>query len=99
MFPLLWGRECRVFVWTVRSFQNHSSLPLPWRQKMSKNLRVNREQSESLTARNIMNYCSVMQKANEVIATHTHHSQLMSSVNLAKKLLPFTTHYPVKGDA
>lgn len=38
---------------------------------MSKNLWVNREQPESLTARNIMNYCSVIQKANKVIATRT----------------------------
>lgn len=64
---------------------------------MSKNLWVNREQPESLTARNIMNYCSVIQKANKGIATHAHLSELMSPVNLAtKKLLPFTTHYPIK---
>lgn len=66
---------------------------------MSKNLWVTREQSESLTARNIMNYCSVTEKAKKVIATRTHHSELMSSVNLAtKQLLPLTAHYPVKGD-
>lgn len=67
---------------------------------MSKNLWANREQSESLTARNIMNYCSVIQKAKKIMATHTHHSELMSSVNLATKPLPpLTAHYPVKGDA
>lgn len=38
---------------------------------MSKNLWVNREQSESLTARNIMNYCSIIQQAKKVTATHT----------------------------
>lgn len=55
---------------------------------MSKNLWVNREQPESLIARNIMNYCSVIQKANKVIATHTHLSERMSSVNLATKTAP-----------
>lgn len=67
---------------------------------MSKNLWVNKEQSESLTARIIMNYCSIIQKAKKIIATHRHHSELMSSVNLAtKQFLPLTAHYPVKGDA
>lgn len=66
-------RECRVFVWTITSLQNRSGLPLLWKQKMSKNLWVNTEQSESLTARNIMNYHSVMRKASKsLLHTHTH---------------------------
>lgn len=89
-----------VVIWTAQDFQNHSCLSFSWRQNMSKNLWVNREKSESLTSRNIMNYCSVIQKAKKVIATLTHHTELMSSVNLAtKQLLPLTAHYPVKGDA
>lgn len=66
-----------------RSFQDLSSSPLLWQQKLSKNVWVNREQAGGLPARHIMNYWSVMQKANKVIAIHTHHSKLMSSVNLA----------------